>query len=300
MQKSGPVALFAALAFLLAWALALPLWIGDGLHHRFFVPIAVLMMWTPALAALITSRLTAPRMPLAVSLGLDPWRPFGRTARFAVGAMLAAFVLSGTALLIGQVIGVYQFDLQHFSAFEQALRASTPLSAGALAHLPSIPVLVGAQLLMLIPASLFNAIAATGEEIGWRGWLLPRLLPLGTVPAIVISGVMWGVWHAPLVLLGYNYGGAPAWLAMLCMTVMCTLIGGLLAWLRLRSGSIWPGAIGHGAINASGGLYLLLGRAGDTVDTTQATLLGWTGWIVPAILLWTLFRLREKRDGQAA
>lgn len=298
MKNSSPIALFAVLAFGLSWLLALPLWMGDGLRHRFFAPIAVMMMWTPALAALITSRLTAPRTPLVVSLGIAPRRPFGRTARYAVGAMAAAFVLSAVALLIGQVIGVYRFDLHHFSAFEQALRSHAP--SGALARLPPLPVLVGAQLLMLIPASLFNAIAAAGEEIGWRGWLLPRLLPLGTGPAIVISGVVWGAWHAPLVLLGYNYPGAPAWLAMLCMMVMCILLGGLLAWLRLRSGSIWPGAIGHGAVNASGGLYVLLGAASGKVDTTQATLLGWTGWILPAILLWFLFRSKEMRDGQAA
>src|SRR5699024_11776789 len=50
--------------------------------------------------------------------------------------------------------------------------------------------------------SLVSALATLGEEIGWRGWLLPNLRPLGTWPALLLSGVIWGVWHAPLILLG--------------------------------------------------------------------------------------------------
>jgi membrane protease YdiL (CAAX protease family) len=55
----------------------------------------------------------------------------------------------------------------------------------------------------VLVGAFINVIPAIGEELGWRGWLLPKRMPLGTVPALVLSGIIWGIWHAPLVLLRY-------------------------------------------------------------------------------------------------
>ncbi len=73
-----------------------------------------------------------------------------------------------------------------------------------------IGVLVLLQLLALPMAAFINLVPALGEELGWRGWLLPKLMPLGAIPAILTSGVIWGLWHTPLILLGYNYPGFSA------------------------------------------------------------------------------------------
>ncbi|WP_268873979.1 CPBP family intramembrane glutamic endopeptidase [Pseudoclavibacter helvolus] len=132
--------------------------------------------------------------------------------------------------------------------------------------------------------------------MGWRGWLLPKLLKFGIVPALLISGVIWGLWHAPLILLGYNYLDAPGWLGLTMMTGMCILVGSVFAWLRIRSESVWPAALAHGAFNEAGGSYLLFAAAGERVDTTQATILGWTGWtgwIVPLIFVGVLLATKQ-------
>ena len=178
--------------------------------------------------------------------------------------------------MTGSLLGVYHADLVHFSGFQAQLDA---LGAGEL-PMP-IGVLVAIQCSAVILGALINTIPALGEEIGWRGWLLPKLLPLGPVPAILVSGVIWGAWHAPLVLLGYNYPTAPGWLGVLAMIGMCTLVGGVFGWLRLRSGSVWPAALAHGSFNAAAGLSFLFSSADFPIDTTQATILGWSGWIVP-------------------
>ncbi len=115
----------------------------------------------------------------------------------------------------------------------------------------------------------------------WRGWLLPRLLPLGRVWAIVVSGVIWGLWHAPLLLLGYNYPMAPRWQGVLMMIGMTILVGGILGWLRLRTGTVYAAAIGHGALNAAAASYVLFANADAVIDTRQVSILGWTGWILP-------------------
>ncbi|MER3459512.1 MAG: CPBP family intramembrane metalloprotease domain-containing protein, partial [Chloroflexota bacterium] len=84
---------------------------------------------------------------------------------------------------------------------------------------PWLAVIAGAvQAILLAP--LLNALPVFGEEFGWRAYLQPKLLPLGGRKAMLLMGLIWGVWHWPVVAMGYNFGldyvGAP-WLGMLLM-----------------------------------------------------------------------------------
>lgn len=146
----------------------------------------------------------------------------------------------------------------------------------------------------LLIAPLINSIAAFGEEWGWRGWLLPRLMPLGTSRALLVSGVIWGAWHAPLTLRGYNYPQLGAWAAPM-FVVFCVAYGALLGWLRLRSGSIWPAVIGHGALNASGSIILLVGDAAHPPNLVVAGITGLVGSALLAVVAAALFRFRPVR-----
>ncbi|WP_245902829.1 CPBP family intramembrane glutamic endopeptidase [Salinigranum rubrum] len=143
-------------------------------------------------------------------------------------------------------------------------------SVGAPPDAPLSPELVvGIQLVAALTVGpAINTVFAVGEEFGWRGYLLPKLLPFGTRPAVVLVGVVWGVWHWPIIAMGYNYGfgypGAP-WTGMLAMVAMTTATGTFLAWVTLWSESVWPAALGHGAINAVGGVGLLFSRSTDSL-----------------------------------
>jgi uncharacterized protein len=275
-----PIAAFLLLAFGLSWLVALPLWLGDGIASPLLTVVAVVMMATPAIAAIIVVFLIERPASRAQALGL---RPIGSLRRFAAFLGLALVIPIGlvlAALVTGSLLGLYRFDLVDFSGFQAQLDA---LGAGEL-PMP-IGVLVAIQCAAVVAGALINTIPALGEEIGWRGWLLPKLMPLGPVPAILVSGVIWGAWHAPLVLLGYNYPTAPGWLGVLAMIGMCTVVGGVFGWLRLRSGSVWPAALAHGSFNAAAGLSFLFASADFPLDTTQATILGWSGWIVPLVVV---------------
>lgn len=125
---------------------------------------------------------------------------------------------------------------------------------------------------------------AFGEEIGWRGWLLPSLLPLGTWPALLLSGAIWGLWHSPLILLGYNFA-QPNLFGVAMMIAGCTVYGVLIGWLRLRTGSIWPSVFAHGAFNAAGGFLLLVVLADTTPDPVASGPLGWVAWIMMAAVI---------------
>ncbi|WP_235940920.1 CPBP family intramembrane glutamic endopeptidase [Paramicrobacterium fandaimingii] len=284
-----PLGVYLGVAFGLSWLSALPLWLsGKGLDHPAFGTIALCMMLTPAIAALVTVfAIERPQHP-AESLGLVPLRPAGRFLGFLGLGLATPITLVFAALIAGSILGVYPADFVTFSAFRDLLTTQT----GEQLSMP-IGALVALQFVNVVVGSILNLLPALGEELGWRGWLLPHLLRFGTVPAIVISGVVWGLWHAPLILLGYNYPTAPGWLGLAMMMGMCTLMGGVLAWLRIRSRSVWPAALAHGALNASVGLSVVFAQSGESFDTVHATILGWSGWILPAILVIVLVATKQ-------
>lgn len=278
------IVVFVVLAFTLSWLVALPLWFGDGLTSPWFGLIAIVMMVTPALAALITVFFVEHPTRKLRSLGITPVKPIGRLVAYSALGLAVPVLLVLVALPVGALLGVYPADFTGFSAFEQLLDEQAMAAGVGTVPIP-VGLLVTIQLATIPLAAFINLIPALGEELGWRGWLLPKLLPLGAVPAILITGVIWGLWHAPLILLGYNYPDTPRWLGVIMMTGMCILIGAVFGWLRLRSGSVWPAALAHGAFNAAAGSFLLFAMAGEHLDTTHATILGWSGWIVPLILV---------------
>lgn len=95
-----------------------------------------------------------------------------------------------------------------------------------------------------------GAAFALGEELGWRGYLVPRLgEQLGLDGTALVSGLVWAVWHYPLIVFaGYN-GGAPTGYSLLCFTVMVVGLSYLFAWITLRSGSVWPAVLLHASHN---------------------------------------------------
>jgi len=175
---------------------------------------------------------------------------------------------------VSALFGVYDLDLS-LSGFRALLNAAG--AGAALANVSLWPIAIAQLGVALVIGPILNAIPVFGEEWGWRGYLLPQLLSLGQWPALIISGVIWGLWHAPIILLGYNYPTNPA-LGVVMMTAFCVLVGIILGWTRLATGSVWPAVIGHGSINAFGGAIALFVREGATVDTIWATALGITGW----------------------
>jgi len=125
-----------------------------------------------------------------------------------------------------------------------------------LADLQGSPVSIPDVLGIMLPASivigpLINTAATLGEELGWRGFLLPRLMVLGKIRAYLLLGVIWGLWHAPLIVGGFNYPGYPV--AGICMMIVaCTAFGTFFNELSLSYGSVLLAAWMHAALNAQG------------------------------------------------
>ncbi len=266
------VVCFAVLSLVLAWCVALPLWLGDGLNEPYFSTVASLMMFTPATAALIVTLLERRGSKFVCDTGIWPIRRPLRVVVAVVLAFVVPVLLVIQAPFVGTWLGVFPGDLENF-----ALLHFVAGSQGPRLYLVD-------QAVLIVLAGLTNALLAIGEEVGWRGWLWPRLAPSGKLGAILISGVIWGTWHAPLILLGYNYPFAPEW-GVLAMCGACTVLGAFLGWIRSYSDSVWPAALAHGVFNASFGLTSLFMTLGASLDTTQSSILGWTGWILPGLVI---------------
>ena len=147
----------------------------------------------------------------------------------------------------------------------------------------------------LTQAVAMNFIPCLGEEFGWRGYLLMRLLPLGAGRAAVLTGAIWGLWHAPIILQGHNYPDHPV-LGVPLMVGFCILLGVVLGWLRLASGSVFPVALGHAAVNGPGSTPLLFLRARSDITTGLTGLLGQAVILLFVLVLWRLRALRIPRS----
>ncbi|MGI5270628.1 CPBP family intramembrane glutamic endopeptidase [Nonomuraea sp. CA-218870] len=274
-----PLTVFLAVAFVLSWLAALPLWLGGGLSTPLMPVLGSLMMLTPTLGVLAAWRVS--RTPFRVwvrETGLTLGERGGRTLLLVLAAWLGVPALVAAAVAISAALGLLSVDLAGLSLYRAQLEA---LGAPA----PDAPqTAVVLQLLLgVLAGPLLNAIPSLGEEWGWRGYLVPRLTGTrGVVAGLVLSGVIWGAWHAPLTLLGYNYPNLGAGAAVYFIG-FCVVAGVILGWLRLRSGSVWPAVVAHGSLNATVGVVLLIGDAAAPPNPAIAGLTGIVGWVLLAI-----------------
>ncbi|WP_243792361.1 CPBP family intramembrane glutamic endopeptidase [Saccharopolyspora gloriosae] len=275
---------FVGLTYLVTWVLTVPLWLtGAGLTWEWAPLLLVVMMFVPTLSAFVVTKWVSPQDAPLRGLGITN---AGGVRRWWGRALIAWFgppVLMLAALALGALFGVYHADWTGFSGLSEQFGFAES-AAGA----PPASSLALVQVLQVMVLGWLNVIPAFGEEIGWRGYLTSALLPLGQPAAFLVTGILWGLWHAPLLILGYNYPNAPIVVAFLMMVCFCSLLSALLGWLRLATDSVWPAAIAHGFVNAAAGFGILFSAAGHPVDNVTSGLLGWSGWIVLALAILVL------------
>ena len=124
-------------------------------------------------------------------------------------------------------------------------------------------------------------------------------MPLGAWQAILITGVAWGLWHSPVILLGYNFGRTDI-TGVLFMVGGCVMWGLFLGWLRLRTDSVWPAVLAHGSLNAVGGFVVLVSAAGSTVDMAVVGPLGVVSWVLLGIVMVVIVGLERMRVARSA
>lgn len=183
-------------------------------------------------------------------------------------------------------------------------QTQTPLTTEQVRQTMLLQIIVGAVL-----SPFVNIVNCFGEEWGWRGYLLPKLLrQFKVVPAVLIDGLIWGIWHAPLIAIaGLNYGmgyvGYPV-TGILAMCVFCVVIGTILSYVTIKTHSCIPAVLGHGMINgfATIGIYFtsLENPYNVFLGPAPTGLIGGAGFIVLAGYLLIRMQKEEKISLQNA
>ena len=145
------------------------------------------------------------------------------------------------------------------------------------------------QALFLAPA--LNFVTCFGEEWGWRGYLLPKMDgQLPRIPMLLVTGTIWGLWHAPLTAIGHNYGiGYPGFpftgIGMMC--VVCIVWGIFMAYITLKAKSCIPAVLAHGAINgiAAIGIYFTSDGGNAFVGPAPTGIIGIIPFAIVAIFM---------------
>jgi membrane protease YdiL (CAAX protease family) len=241
---------------------------GDPIKNH--VTLVLLLMWTPAIASFVA------RAALREGFHDVSFRFGGRRTMkpiltgwffpLAVGTIAYGFAWStGLASFITQgVRGLPTFETPILSFLFLAL---VRLSIGV----------------------IIAAIAAAGEEIGWRGYMLTRLIQAGVPFPLLVSGLIWGLWHTPLIIAGQYASGPYPFASAGLFVVGIVAAAFLFARLRLESGSVWPCIIGHAAWNSTIQGVFDFSSAGASKELW----IGESGILVAAVsvvLVWFLVR----------
>ena len=163
------------------------------------------------------------------------------------------------------------------------------------------PMPPAALIVVMLFSPWLNLIPCLGEEWGWRGYLLPKVAArMKFLPTVLLTGFIWGIWHAPIIVAGHNYGmgyaGYP-WAGIGAMCLFCIVGGTLLSYITLKTNSCWPAVLAHGALNGTasiGALFLADPMAYDRfVGPVPTGIIGASAYIVVAI--WIVWRMRRVR-----
>lgn len=295
---------FVGLAFAIAWSFGLwvylsggivgspELFTGTGITQALAI-IALGYMFAPALAHVLTRLITK-----------EGWKDSWLSFRLSSGwrSWLAAWILPVALTALGAILYFAVFPEQYDAGLELITSQMSQLEAQSgqpigLSPWTLILIQIG-QAMLLSP--FINGIFTFGEEFGWRAYLQPKLMPLGFRKAMLWLGLIWGLWHAPVIAMGHNYGfdypGAP-WTGILAMIWFTFTVGVILGWLALKGKSVWPAVIGHATLNGMAGIALLFTRPGTSpnplIGPLPVGLLGGAAFaLLAAWLLW-------KKGGQS-
>lgn len=289
------ILIFLSFAFGIAWMTSLVIYLSGGLENSptheiagvqislALILLSTVFMFAPAIANILTRIITKEGK---TALKLTPQFSQGRW-----GYYLAAWLLPGALTIVGTILFFTLFP-EYFDSDLSMLMSQLSNMEGMVSANPWFIVIVQTLQALLI-SPILNAIPCFGEEFGWRGYLQPKLMPLGGRKAVLLTGVIWGVWHCPVILMGYNYGkayfGAP-YLGPIAMILFTISLSALFGWVTIKSENVWTAVIGHGAINgiASIGLLFVKGSPDSLLGPAPVGLVGGIGFALTALILFIL------------
>ncbi|HKJ27435.1 MAG TPA: CPBP family intramembrane glutamic endopeptidase [Anaerolineales bacterium] len=288
------VGLYILFAYGIAWLTGLVIYLRGGLFDSpEIVPgsgiteatilLATGYMFAPAISHILTRLVTR-----------EGWKNIWLKANLKIGwpYWLAGWFGTAALILLSAVLYFLIFP-KYFDPSMAALKDMiTQQEAVTGQPMPfSISTFVALQIgLGILISPIANLVPVLGEEFGWRAYLQPKLLPLGRRKALLLTGLIWGFWHAPVIAMGHNYGleypGAP-WTGILVFTLVPVAYSVFFGWAALQARSVWPAVIGHSVLNglAAAVIFFVQGEPNPLLGPTAAGLIGSVGFTLVAILI---------------
>lgn len=275
--------LFIIIVFLLSFVSAgiFYLTIGDLLDPVGFV-FAIFYMFIPLLSVLIVEKLIYKeniKDRLFINFKPNKW--------FVV-AWLAPFLMIFLTIVVSLLFPGVSYSPGMEGMFE---RYSSIMSAEELEEmrasmdaLPFHPIWI-IIIQGLIAGVTVNAIAGFGEEIGWRGFLVRQFMKMSFIKASLLIGFIWGLWHAPMILMGHNYPNFPV-IGVFMMTIWCILLSPLFLYILIKSKSVIAASILHGSMNALAGISIMMVEGGHELIVG---IIGLSGFIALIIIIIMMF-----------
>lgn len=296
-KEKQSFALYLLLAFGLAWLCQvygslLLLRDGNAAVYRALLSVS---MFCPLVAVLAVKKVYL-HQPTGIG-----WKVRGKR-RYWLAAWFGPAVFTVLAALLYFAVFSSRLDLSGswlVTAYGGEMDAETLRSQLGVS---SLSYMLQTGLFAITLAPPINMLFAVGEEAGWRGYMMPQLKErFGLLNGRLLGGVIWGVWHWPIMLLtGYEYGtnylGAPV-LGLVVWCVVCFALNTLLDWLYEKTGCIWVSAIAHGAFNAVAALFTVLTYPADAyynvLGPTPIGLIGMLPMLAAAVWL-TLRQVKQE------
>jgi hypothetical protein len=252
-----PALWMLAVAYAFSWSVALALWATGGIttgpRH---VVGGLVFMCGPAVAALVVRRaFRLPRRDLGLALSFDRW---------VVVAWIVPLVILALAVVASLAAPEVELLTPTAALAEQLRLHASPEAAAELGQFQPGVLSLLLVLQACVMGPLLNTPMMLSEELGWRGLLWSRWQGLGFWPHALATGFVWGLWHAPLIVMGHNYPDAPV-LGVPMMIGFCMLLTPVLHHIRERGGSVWHACIFHGTINATATLASLCLLGGSSL-----------------------------------
>lgn len=235
-----------------------------------------ILMLTPALSVVLTKLICKENFR---DLYLKP--KFKRNKKWYICAYILTPIIAFLGALIYFIIFKNDFNL---------FGSSYAMDVGVTSQGEYIFNLVVMLLLAILVNPIMGIVQCFGEELAWRGYLLPRLnKKFSMQTAVIIDGVIWGLWHSPIIAMGYNYGTENPILGVISMIVFCIVIGTIASFLFYKTKSIWCPVLFHSALNGID-LYkpsmLFMSKPSNVfIGPDVLGIVGGIGFIITAIIL---------------
>ena len=196
-----------------------------------------------------------------------PFRNLGISFRFNrwfIIAGIVPIVYSFVALGINLLFPNISFSAAYEGLLSMLQAEQVEIAKQQLSRFPPVVYLLLQVFSAIIAGYTINAVAGFGEELGWRGYLLKSLNHKKFLPVSLIIGIVWGLWHFPLILIGHNYPRHSV-IGVGLMTILCILLTPMMIYIVIKSKSVITAAIFHGINNAIAGISILYVVGGNDI-----------------------------------